>query len=102
MPWHESSGESMRQRSSGLGYQQLSPELFVMVNLGFLSLDIYLAHSVNLFRRPAEYVPLIFSVVAPLVLALGVALKEGLGSEAVWRDLGHLVGWLAIVIGALG
>jgi hypothetical protein len=33
-------------------------EAFVLINLGFLSLDIYLAHSVNDFRRDAEYIPL--------------------------------------------
>ena len=40
-------------------------EAFVLVNLGFLSLDIYLAHSVNEFRHPAEYLPLWFSLAAP-------------------------------------
>ena len=42
--------------------------LFVLVNLAFLSLDIYLAHSVNQFRHEAEYIPLYFSLAAPLVL----------------------------------
>ena len=36
-------------------------EIFVLLNLGFLTFDIYLAHSVNDFRQRAEYVPLYFS-----------------------------------------
>ena len=35
-------------------------EAFALVNLGFLTFDIYLAHSVNGFRRSAEYIPLYF------------------------------------------
>ena len=39
-------------------------ELFVIVNLGFLSLDIYLAHSINQFHHEAEYIPFWFSIAA--------------------------------------
>ena len=38
---------------------------------GFLALDIYIAHSVNNFADPLEWVPFVFSVVATPVLALG-------------------------------
>jgi hypothetical protein len=80
--------------------QRLWLEAFVLVNLAFLSLDIYLAHSVNQFRRAAEYIPLYFSLAAPLVLLVG--LVAGGAFPAVWRDLGYLVGWLAIIIGLAG
>ena len=43
-------------------------EFFILVNLAFLSLDIYLAHSVNEFHHEAEYIPLYFSLAAPPVL----------------------------------
>jgi hypothetical protein len=76
-------------------------EAFVLVNLAFLSLDIFLAHSVNQFRNPAEYIPLYFSLAAPPVLIVGWACS-GLGYPAVGRDLGYLVGWLAIAIGLVG
>jgi hypothetical protein len=76
-------------------------EAFVLVNLAFLSLDIYLAHSVNHFRQEAEYVPLYFSAAAPVVLLAGL-LARWRGHEAVWRDLGYLVGWLAVGIGLAG
>src|SRR5262245_36098438 len=77
-------------------------ELFVIVNLAFLALDIYLAHSVNRFRDEAEYIPFWFSVVASPVLLVGLVLHERWGYTAVWRDVGHLVGWCAIGIGLVG
>jgi hypothetical protein len=76
-------------------------ELFVLVNLAFLSLDIYLAHSINHFAQPAEYIPLYFSLAAPLVLLIGLA-AHAVGFRAAARDLGYLVGWLAVAIGLLG
>jgi hypothetical protein len=82
--------------------QRLWLEAFVLVNLALLSLDIYLAHSVNEFHRAAEYIPLYFSLAAPLVLLAGLLAGEWLASPAVWRNLGHLVGGLAVVIGLVG
>ena len=76
-------------------------EAFVLVNLAFLSLDIYLAHSVNEFRRDAEYIPLYFSLAAPPVLLAGL-LAWWRGLTTVWRDLGHLIGWGAVAIGLTG
>ncbi len=76
-------------------------EAFVLVNLAFLSLDIYLAHSVNHFRHEAEYVPLYFSAATPVVLLAGL-LALWRGRDAVWRDLGYLVGWLAVGVGLVG
>jgi hypothetical protein len=77
-------------------------EAFVLVNLAFLALDIYVAHSVNEFREPAEYVPLYFSLAAPPVLLAALVLGEGFGYRAAWRDLGHLVGWVAVAVGLTG
>lgn len=74
----------------------------MLVNLGFLSVDIFLAHSVNLFRSPAEYIPLYFSVASPFVLVAGLLAGEWRGYRAVWRDLGYLVGWGAIAVGLIG
>ena len=47
---------------------ELWAEVFALLNIGFLTFDIYLAHSVNQFRNPAEYIPLLFSATSPLVL----------------------------------
>lgn len=76
-------------------------ELFALVNLGFLAPDIYLAHSTNLFRDPAEYVPLAFSLAAPvLLIAALVAWRRG--AMRAWRGLGYLVGWGSVVVGIVG
>lgn len=81
---------------------QLWVELFVTLNLLILAGDIYIAHSVNLFAKSAEYIPLYFSIAAPVVLAIVIALKWLGGFEAPWRDVGYLVGWLAVLVGLAG
>lgn len=73
---------------------QLWIELFVTANLGILAADIYIAHSVNHFQKAAEYIPLYFSIGAPAVLAVGIALRWIGHFEAPWRDVGYMVGWL--------
>jgi hypothetical protein len=79
---------------------ELWVEAFTVVNIGFLTFDIYLAHSVNQFRNRAEYIPLLFSATAPLVLI--VALAQRRRSRIVWKILGHVVGSAAIVVGLTG
>jgi hypothetical protein len=79
---------------------QLWIELFVLLNFAGLVLDIFLAHSENQFRRESEYVPLWFSAVAAITLAAVVPLRRK--RPAVWRDVGHLVGWLSIAVGLAG
>jgi hypothetical protein len=77
-------------------------ELFVTVNLAFLAADIFIAHSVNHFQKAAEYIPLYFSIGAPLVLAIVIALRWIWGFEAPWRDVGYAVGWLSVLVGLGG
>jgi hypothetical protein len=72
-------------------------EVFVLVNLAFLAPDIYLAHSVNLFRHGPEYIPLYFSLAAPWLLLPGLFGRRTLGVV-----LGHLIGAVAIAIGIAG
>lgn len=79
---------------------QIWVEVFAILNVGFLTFDIFLAHSVNQFRNRAEYIPLIFSATAPLVLL--VALAARYRSPEVWKWLGYAVGWLAILVGLTG
>ena len=79
---------------------QIWIELFVIANIGFLTFDIYLAHSVNQFRRAPEYIPLYFSASAPLLLIVALAVRNRW--PAAWKDLGYLVGWLSILIGLTG
>lgn len=77
-------------------------DLFVTLNLALLAADIYIAHSVNQFRRAAEFIPLYFSMVAPIVLACAMALRWKWKLQAPWRDLGYFVGWMAILVGLAG
>jgi len=75
-------------------------ELFALFNFGGLTLDIFLAHSENHFRRASEYVPLYFSIAAALLLAAILPLRRR--RPDVWRDVGYCVGWAAIAVGLAG
>jgi hypothetical protein len=75
-------------------------EAFAILNIGFLTFDIYLAHSVNQFRNRAEYIPLLFSATAPIVLIVALTQRER--RAILWKILGHLVGWSAILVGLAG
>jgi hypothetical protein len=81
---------------------ELLLELFVASNLAVLAADIVLAHSVNQFRKPAEYIPLYFSAAAPIVLLAGAVARWRGHFHAAWRDLGLLVGALAVLVGLAG
>ena len=77
---------------------ELLLELFVAANLGFLTLDIYLAHSTNSFRERAEYIPLYFSACAPIVLLFGLRYRE----SRIWRIAGYAVALMSIAVGLAG
>jgi hypothetical protein len=90
-------------------------ELFLVSNVAFLAVDIALAHAVNAFAHPAEWIPLGFSAVATLVLLAAMALggpiprlagceDEGPAGKAqrTARRLGLLVGFGGIVVGVAG
>jgi hypothetical protein len=79
---------------------ELWVEAFATVNIAFLTFDIYLAHSVNQFRNRTEYIPLLFSATAPLLLI--VALSQRRRRRIIWKILGYVVGWAAIVVGLTG
>lgn len=81
---------------------QLWVEMFATVNLAILAADIYLAHSVNSFEKLAEYIPLYFSLGAPLVLTIVIGLRWLLQFQSPWRDVGYLIGWLSILVGLAG
>lgn len=76
-------------------------EVFALFNLAGLAPDILLAHRVNLFHHPAEYVPLVFSLAAPL--ALGPAIWALARNRLrFWRVSGNIVGWMGVVVGVAG
>lgn len=45
-------------------------DLFIIANLAFLAIDIFVAHSVNQFHNPAEWIPFAFSIAAPIFLLI--------------------------------
>lgn len=81
---------------------QLWVELFVTANLAILAADILIAHSVNHFAKAAEYVPLYFSLVAPVLLTVVIGLRWIWKIDSAWRDVGYLVGALSILVGLGG
>jgi len=76
-------------------------ELFALINLGGIAPDIFLAHSVNYFHHRAEYVPLYFSIAAPVLLAPALW-ALAMNRLPVWRGLGNVVGWASVLIGITG
>jgi len=79
---------------------QLWIEVFVACNFAGLVFDIFLAHSQNHFRRETEYIPLVFSAAAAALVGAALPLRHRW--PAVWRDVGHLVGWAAVLVGLAG
>lgn len=76
-------------------------ELFVVSNLAFLILDVYLAHSFNDFAHWAEWIPVYFAGIGTIALAVAVV-QEG-PRRATWtRWAGYIVGWGAIAVGLAG
>ena len=80
---------------------ELWVEAFAILNIGFLTFDIYLAHSVNGFRNRAEYIPLWFSATAPAVLLAALSQRRR-RRRMLWKILGQVVGWSAILVGLTG
>lgn len=70
-------------------------ELFAAGNLAFLAVDVYVAHMVNAFERPEEWIPVALSIAAPVLLAIGWAVKRE-------RLAGLVVGWASVAVGVAG
>jgi hypothetical protein len=54
----------------------LAARMFVVGNLAFLAVDILFAHAANGFARRVEWLPIFFSIVAPLLLLPGMFSAE--------------------------
>ncbi len=82
-------------------HRQLIVEWFAVANFAFLTLDIYLAHSVNSFHHRAEWIPFYFSMAASLLLLLELSLNRG---RVTYRSkgIGVVVGTASILVGVLG
>lgn len=75
-------------------------EIFVIANLAFLALDVYLAHAINRFRDPWEWLPVFVSLIAPIIL--GAAHLRANGDQDRTRTVGLWVGGIVIALGILG
>jgi hypothetical protein len=80
-------------------------ELFAIVNLGFLAVDVWIAHSINAFAEPAEWIPVLFSLIAPLALLVSAFVGRFAWLEDDTnrgKPTGFIVGWLSLLIGVAG
>ncbi len=72
--------------------------LFVAATIGFLGIDIVIAHLANEFERRIEWAPVVFSAVATPLLLPGA-----LGStRVIFRYVDRLVAFGAILVGVAG
>ena len=85
-------------------------ELFLLGNISFLAVDVAIAHAVNGFARPAEWVPVAFSLAAAALLLAAAILGGGIrpplspweaDSPAVPLGAPRCLAWtLGMIVGA--
>jgi len=75
---------------------------FVLINLFFLALDIFFAHSVNAFHHPAEWIPFYYSLMAPLVLSLLFFFSRRRDYKNSELKIIFIIGLMAVIIGMAG
>lgn len=73
-------------------------DIFIVANLAFLALDVFIAHAANNFAHRSEWLPCIFALLGALLLALTLFGKHA----RLARLMRCAVGWMAIVIGIAG
>ena len=69
--------------ASWLADGEVHVDAFVTVNLAFMVLDIFLAHSSNQFRDQIEYILLWFSIFAAPVLVTGLFFRIWMGKRHI-------------------
>lgn len=84
-------------------------EVFAALNLAFLALDIWVAHSVNAFARWEEWIPFFFTLAGALALLVNLAVSRPVrpsGARSFLEGGGHwtglVVGWAGVVVGVAG
>jgi len=90
-------------------------EVFAIGNIGFLAVDVAMAHAINDFEHKGEYVPVFFSMIAaPLLVVAMLIGGPSPPTRATARDaaspdrarlarwIGLLVGWGSILVGVVG
>jgi hypothetical protein len=106
--------EPRRRLSTLLPAPATIVELFIFLNVSFLSADVYVAHSMNGFAHWAEWIPFGYSVAAPVLLIVAMALSRSvqppfappsgtlLKRQRAGRMLGMAIGSAAIAVGVMG
>ncbi len=74
-------------------------EAFIVSNLGFLGLDIYLAHAANAFSEQVEWLPLFFSAAAAILLLPGLLSAR---IRSAMRGASVAVALASIAVGVAG
>lgn len=82
--------------------RELVVELFAISNLAFLTIDVFVAHSINAFHYPLERIPVGFGVIGAGILLAGLAVDAFDLSRRRTRWAGFVVGWSAIAVGVVG
>jgi hypothetical protein len=89
-------------------------ECFVVANLAFLAVDIFVAHSMNEFAHWAEWIPFTFSLVSPIFLIVAMVFARDVrppvtrsgttltGARRLSRSVGLAVGFCSIGVGVAG
>ncbi len=80
------------------GFAATLLDLYILVNLTFLGLDVFIAHSINAFASPAEWIPFYFSLAAALLMTPIMFSKNPYYRK--WCRLS--IGGLAIAVGITG
>lgn len=87
------------QNGKWLGNCPLLLSVFIVLNLAFLAIDVFLAHSINGFAHKAEWIPFLFSIAAlPLVWWTLFGKRKRMTRQRVGRQ----VGWGCVAVGIAG
>jgi len=77
-------------------------DVFIIINLAFLVLDVYIAHSIEEFHSWETWVPVIFSAIGALILTVMLILQKLDLNHGAGRLASFLVGWASIIVGVWG
>ncbi len=76
-------------------------DIFIIVNISFLALDIFIAHSINQFSNLAEWIPFYFSLIAPILLLIELWVNW-INKQKKTQLISIVIGSVSIVIGVAG
>lgn len=100
---------SLLQKFRSIASPLAAVELFAWSNLAFLAVDVFIAHSMNAFADSAEWIPVGFSLIAPVALLVAMVLQRGVcpstfgaGRARIARWIGLVTGGGAVLVGVAG